>query len=352
MAETVYVINLTIDSTLRICDRIQDLINAGENEIEINFTSISTVEPFGFVYFSNFIKTLRDSYPRLVLKEKILSSVSTAQYAGFMGFFKCCGFDHGSEARTTLPNDNSKRYIPITKMNVADIKRIAADRFMHVGDLIEENSRLLAELITGEEDTELVETLTYCYREIIRNVVEHSESETITFCAQYWPSKNKTEVVVLDEGVGIKNSLEQNTSLPTLLDDREAVSYALLPSISSKVNLRGGKKKRRQSDDQWQNTGFGLYMTHRIAGMGGEFFIGSGTAGILIQNENKLNRTINLDGTVLRMVIKTDAIEELRDILGRFREEGFKLARTYTDIQIEPSKASMMLFSSKKQDVE
>lgn len=351
MAETIYVTDLTIDKTLKICNRLQNLIDMGGREIEINFTLIATVEPFGFVYFSNFIKTLRNSYPELVLQEKIPAS-STTQYASFMGFFKCCGFNHGSEPRTTLPTDNSKRYIPITKMNVEDIKRKAAYRFMHVGELIEENSRLLAELITGEKDTELVETLTYCYREIIRNVVEHSESETITFCAQYWPSKNKTEVVVLDEGIGIKSSLEQNTSLPKLKDDHEAVSYALLPSISSKVNLRGGKKKRRQSDDHWQNSGFGLYMTHRIAGMGGEFFIGSGAEGILIRNEDKLNHKIKLDGTILRMVIKTDVIEELRDTLGQFRDEGFTFARKYTDIQIEPSKASMMLFSSKKQNVE
>lgn len=85
-------------------------------------------------------------------------------------------------------------------------------------------------------------------------------------------------------------------------------------------------------------------MTHRIASLGGDFFLSSGNHGIRWVNEQKHDYNVNyLKGTVLRIVIKTDQIEELSNTLMQFREDGYKLARSITKMKIEPSRASLML---------
>ena len=234
--------------------------------------------------------------------------------------------------------------IPILSSEIStirDLRQEARDTYEQVGQIIENYSERLAKLLTSQKDTTLVETLTFCFREIIRNVVEHSQAKKITFCAQYWPYLKKAEIVVLDRGQGIRNSLNENSTLPDIETDKDALNFALLPSISSKVAY--GKKQKRKSDDFWKNSGFGLYMTHRIAGMGGDFFIASGRHGLQWIQDEKKDYKVRLKGTILRMVVQTNNISELQETLGEFRADGFALAQELTKMEIEPSTASLML---------
>jgi anti-sigma regulatory factor (Ser/Thr protein kinase) len=257
-----------------------------------------------------------------------------------MGLFQCCHFDIGSQPRKVLPLKPST-HIPITIINIDELKQEAIEKNKHVGDILEEYANKFAKLITDLDEGSLVDTLTYCFREITRNVVEHANAKNLVFCAQYWPYLGKAEIVVLDKGKGILESLNENASLPDLTNHKEALNFALLPSISSKVQYG---RKSKSSDDFWQNTGFGLYMTHRIASLGGDFFISSGDHGLRWQTEEKTDYEVNhLSGTILRIVIKTDQIIELSNTLNQFREDGYKLAKTITKMKIEPSRASLML---------
>lgn len=330
--------SLTFDTSLSYCENIRDMIVGGSEHIELDFRSLGTIEPFGIVYFSNFVKTF--SRIRDIKLSCVYHDDESIGYAKHMGLFQNCGFDIGKLPREAFPTRESS-YIPITIIDVETLRQEARDSYEAVGQIVENYSENLAKLLTSQKDTILVDTLTFCFREIIRNVVEHSDSKKITFCAQYWPNLAKAEIVVLDRGKGIRNSLNENATLPDIENDKDALNFALLPSISSKVPY--GKKQKNRSGDFWKNTGFGLYMTHRIAGMGGDFFIASGRHGLRWTQDIKTDYAVRLKGTILRMVIKTNNINGLQETLGKFRDEGFSLAQKLTKMDIEPSRASLML---------
>lgn len=338
MKHTLKVTDLTFNSSISYCENIRDMIVNDVKNIELDFTSLGTIEPFGIVYFSNFIKTF--SRLKNIELSCTYNDDESISYAKHMGLFQHCGFDIGKHPREEFPNKEST-HIPITIIDVESLKEEARNTYEEVGQIVENYSEKLAKLLTSQKDTILVDTLTFCFREIIRNVVEHSESKKIIFCAQYWPYLKKAEIVVLDRGQGIKNSLNENSTLPNIENDKDALNFALLPSISSKVTY--GKKQKRRSDDFWKNSGFGLYMTHRIAGMGGDFFIASGRHGLQWIQDEKKDYQVRLKGTILRMVIQTNNISELQQTLGEFREDGFAIAQDLTKMEIEPSTASLML---------
>jgi len=224
-------------------------------------------------------------------------------------------------------------------LDVAEFQKRAAEEYEPVGSVIEAESNRLARVLTHESDGEIVDTLTYSFREIIRNAVEHSESDSLTYCAQYWPTKNLVEIVVLDKGVGIRKSLSNNPNIG-LVSDREAIQLSLMPSISGKFY----KGIKRQTGNVWQNSGFGLYMTNRLCRNGGSFFICSGSKGIMLTNDMKFDLDTNYQGTALRLRINLANLLDLKLKLEQFKKEGYEIASKYAKgMPIEASVASMML---------
>ena len=132
-------------------------------------------------------------------------------------------------------------------------------------------------------------------REIIRNTVEHSESSEIWFVCQYWSLDNSVEMCILDEGIGIYNSLKKNELLK-FSDCLEAIKLSLEPGISSK-----DIEFEALSDNEYGNSGFGLHMTSSICKEFGEFVIGSGDKIVYLKNNSIFPADILINGTILRL---------------------------------------------------
>ncbi len=257
-------------------------------------------------------------------------------YPAHMGFFQAFGLKHGNEPGQA---NGSSTYIPLTILNVATIEQEAAQRYLNPGDVIEEKALHIAQLLVMQTEGSLVDTLTFSIREIMRNVVEHSGSEFIEYCGQYWPTQNLVEVAILDIGSGVCESLRSNPYL-NIASDRDALHLALLPGVSGKM-YRGIKKR---PNDAWQNSGFGLYMTSRICRAGGSFFIASNNAGIMLDTAGKHDRVTSYQGTALRLRFNTQQLTNHDELLAKFRQEGYSAARQFSgDQAIEPSMASTML---------
>jgi hypothetical protein len=86
-------------------------------------------------------------------------------------------------------------------------------------------------------------------------------------------------------------------------------------------------------------------MTSRICRNGGNFFVASGDAGMLLTAKGgKRYFECAFSGTAVRMVIDTSQIESLSKSLSHYRQEGFEIQKTYKEIvNIDPSSASLML---------
>ena len=186
---------------------------------------------------------------------------------------------------------------------------------------VEERSQELAAVLTRGDRGELHSTLSYSLREIMRNVVEHSRSDTLWYAAQYWPGKEHVELTVLDEGVGIQASLRRNPHL-RIGNDLDALRFALLPGISG-VAYKGGPRLRK---DEWANSGYGLFMTSQLCAAGGSFLICSGETGLLLNGSSEIVLDIYCPGTVLRLDIYAPDVRDLSGRLEELRQRGGRIA--------------------------
>lgn len=284
-----------------------------DDEYMFDFRGNRRFPPFSMLILASMLRRFKDSRPEARRRSM---NHENHRYAAHFGFFHSFGLEHGNKPGEALGNS---RYIPIQDIVVAELQEMACDRFLAVGDVIEERAAKLACILTQEEGGELHDTLTYSIREIMRNVVEHSEAKTIHICAQYWPKYGQVEVGIVDDGIGVYDALTSNPAHAEL-NEKEALELALMPGISG--NPLAGK-----GHGEWNNSGYGLYMTNRICRNGGHFLICSGGHGIELSQNGKQDFETDFRGTAIRLFIKTTSLGALRGRLDEFADEGRAAAK-------------------------
>jgi anti-sigma regulatory factor (Ser/Thr protein kinase) len=256
-----------------------------------------------------------------------------------MAFFRAFGLKHGREPNCTQGND---RFVPFTILRTQTIVDEANQVLKAKQDIIEQRAEQLAKILSQQNDPNLIDALTFSIREIMRNVVEHSNSKSIEYCAQYWPTYNKVEIVIADNGVGLKKSLSSNPFVEVDTDS-DAIQQALMPAISSK-NYKGA---RIDTKNPWHNSGFGLYMSSRICRLGGSFLVTSGDHAISLDDNGKqhLELSHKCSGTVIKMVLNTSKLLTLSDMLTKFREEGYDIAKQIKGVGVYTASAASQMLS-------
>ena len=99
--------------------------------------------------------------------------------------------------------------------------------------------------LKNSPDIELsvLQLLSYCFYEILDNVLTHSRKKTGTVLLHYEPSRSSVRILVVDDGIGIRQSLSENEAYKDI-SEAEAIQMCL------KNNVTDGK-----------GMGFGLYST-------------------------------------------------------------------------------------------
>jgi len=189
-------------------------------------------------------------------------------YAGHAGFFDALGLPWG---RGIGEADTSCTFLPLTRRKIGDL---FADqpRFRAAGDIIQEDAEGLAAILAQTREGVLFDTLSYAIREIIRNVVEHSEADEFLISAQCWVATGSAEIAIADPGIGIAAGLSSNGKYNPK-SDAEALRLAIKPGVS-------GVAIGRNSDDVWANSGDGLFMARGLADGKQGFTLASGTAAL------------------------------------------------------------------------
>lgn len=306
------------------------------DEYFINFSRTRTLTPFGMLLAAAELDRLRRSNNGAQIS---VGNYGHMGYGAHMGFFQAFGTSIGKAPGEAL---GSKNYLPITIFRTDALIRSAAISGREVGDEIESECKRMAETLIGQGEGDVFDAFAYSMREIMRNVIEHARADSVHICSQYWPTKGRAEVAILDCGIGLRDSIKSNPHIDAS-DDRKAIHYALMPAVSGKA-FKGAPAQRGAR--QWKNSGFGLYMTSRLCRNGGNFFIASGEKGVLLTAGTGGKRVFDtsFSGTAIRMTIRTDQIANLKDALTKYREEGFEIQKKYQEIvSIDPSSASLML---------
>lgn len=324
--------SLTFANAIKFRDKICNL--EPEDDYTFDFSRMSHTEPFGLLLLSDTISRFKSSQ---TFGESMCCNHERHTYQGIMGFFRAAGFNYGHAPGEAGGGAN---YLPITHLSVENIRQKADAQFKHEGVIIEEHAQRMAMILTRQECGDLCEALTYALREVIRNVLEHSGADEVRFCAQHWPTKNRVHLAILDRGMGIRASLKRNPHL-TIQSHLDALKLCLMPGVSGR--MFAGVRRRR--DDVWQNSGYGLYMTSRLAIAGGNFWIMSGRNAYGITSTAVRELTISpFSGTALRISFDTTQLAQMQTKLARFQKDGAEIARRFTGANAEgASLASTMI---------
>ncbi len=212
-------------------------------------------------------------------------------------------------------------------MDLAQIHRrqIETGSFVEMGDSIEKESAKLARVLS-RNNQQAQALLTYLIREILRNIPEHADCETAWICGQYW-SDHTAEIAIVDEGIGIKNSLQKNSTHRQYIEtDEDALQFAVRAGISQAFQ----PSKQNTSDDPWANSGFGLYMVSEICKkLEGSFCIASGGRYLWIHHRGKIQTGETcFSGTAIKLSISTHQLSNSQEIINCIAKQGEAQAKT------------------------
>ena len=294
------------DGVYRFLKQVNDAISAPR--VAIDFTPIRFAKPRATLLVAEALKgfiELRNSEGNQTVEADdtpiLGSDPAVLSYLSHVGFFNYIGFAYGK-----LPNEapGSPTYLPIT---VLSRKEILSDTAITLQQAICNKSDHLAEMIAGDEKIQI--PLSYSFREIIRNVFEHTDVNYCLLMAQRWG--DMIEVAVVDRGPGICATLRPQH--PTL-NDEELIEHSLLPGISRAL----------QSLDERAsvNCGFGLFILSSLGRQFGKFsVVTNNMATTLSQSPQRFLRT-SFSGTAVGIVLNLGAVDYFSNVLQSLVRQG------------------------------
>jgi len=309
--------NMQLKSSLNFCNVLEGIDYDNIDKILYSTMNFGKIEPFGMLLIG---AKLREVKRRHNIKHAYYKISSPHTYAGHMGFFRSIGMPYGKEPGEA---PGSRTYVPISRLSVSKIKREAKSKGVHIGDIVEGYAEDLAKILyTG--DNECIGHMTFAIREIMRNVVEHSTSETIWYAGQAWHSKDLVEIAILDEGIGIEQTINSNKYYKKHnFDNLGALLMALEPGITKTFS------PVRSEDDEggWRNTGFGLYMTSNICSEIGGFVICSDKHAIWRHGDVEERIDTSFGGTAIRMRLRLSELSKVTKLRSQLVRTGETQAR-------------------------
>jgi hypothetical protein len=301
------------------------------DELTIDMGEAKFFSPFGMLFLAAKIARMRTGNPDLKVS---LKRHQQHVYPAHVGFFRMFGVDYGRDPGEAWGSEN---YLPITHLDREAFYTSPTDKYEEFPDLVQRQADQIAKVITRDkpEHGVMFDALSYSIREVMRNVFEHSEAEGLFYCTQYWPKSNRVEFALADLGIGIRRGLGQNPNF-RFPSDKQAIEYSLLPSVSGKTHLP-------RSSATWFNSGYGLYMTNRLARNGGNFVLASGATAIHLSRKSKSNYETSFPGTALRFNLDVAQIGNVQSRLQEFRKEGAEIAKTIAGTGNRPPSAMSLL---------
>lgn len=219
-------------------------------DLTFDASTIKWVTPTTMTFLAKIFGTVRRKRNGAKLRIKGLES---NQYAINVGFAEALNLKNNPYPKKAFGNEN---YKPMSVLNRNELAKSAALNFRHFNEEVQIYSESLAKVVTRDKSPQVLKAIENSFREIIRNVFEHSGSDSATYCVQYWSLKDEVEICISDIGVGIATSLGEEEKFANLSDE-DALLMCIMPGVSARA-LRNKKKAAHQRSD-WDNAGYGLF---------------------------------------------------------------------------------------------
>ena len=304
----------------------QSLVNLDYDDTYIfDVSRISNYEPLPMLLTAAAIRhfcTERSLDPWQI--QLVFNEDKNYRYACHMAFFQAAGFVQG-KAPGEAPGSAS--YIPLTKIDIAELTRKAFEKgdWADQGDIVELEAKRLS-WVLSQGEVEFEKLLQYLLREAIRNIPEHSGTSEAWLCGQYWHNRNLAEIAILDEGIGVYNSLSKNRIHRNYITTNEdALRWALKPGVSTAFHPARGQR----SQEPWANSGYGLYMISEICkATDGWFTFVSGDDCMRVYPNTSSLYKAHYNGTALGIRVNTSRITKYQTIIDDAMVRGMSEAKT------------------------
>lgn len=291
--------------------------------VEFSFRNVDFVTPGWMLLVVRALRSFREDRPGTHCKV-VDATTSAMTYAGHAGFFDALGLKWG---RPIGEAQDSSTFLPITSRKIQDLFT-NQPMFRAAGDIIQEDAENLSAILAQSREGILFDTLSYAIREIIRNVVEHSQADEFLIAAQCWPVSGVAEISIADAGIGIAAGLASNGKYSPS-DDVEALSLATRPGVSGAILARN-------SDDAWANSGYGLYMAQGLADGRQGFTLASGTATLTSGDDGQATVEGSIKGTCVALRLRAGAISLEKRLSELVSLGGGKPSRASMSAKVKP----------------
>ena len=267
-----------------------------EINTEIDLDLILDIKNNGFIkaevylLIVSFVNNMRSEGREVVISLICEDNSFSINYASRIDFFK--HLDIPFEEKI-VRKDTSSNLIPITniKSNVLDLS-------------VEMLKIFKKDFQMSEED---VLQMSLIINEMICNTSIHSKSKSgaYLYCQKYKKKANFLEFILVDSGIGIKESLQKN-ELYKKISNKEAIQKA----IQYEVTCGEGR-------------GHGLYFASTFVLLNyGEMILLSGDDRVNISNKTvNRNTNHNWNGVYLKFLFKFDSIVSLNDLMAEKKYE-------------------------------
>ena len=174
-----------------------------------------------------------------------------------------------------------------------------------------------AEIVTAlnscpDIELSILQALSYCFYEVLDNVLTHSGKICGTVLMRYIPDRSMIQVLVADDGIGIKKSLSENPEYE-LISEQDAVSACIKDKVTDGKGM-----------------GFGLYSTARLIKNAGIILnIHSGNSMMSYDGERTTISTESFwQGTIVYFELHSDkeidpneVVDNRTDCAGEFNDD-------------------------------
>ncbi|MCM1336421.1 MAG: hypothetical protein NC214_01890 [Candidatus Amulumruptor caecigallinarius] len=237
----------------QVCHIMYDTENtlaAGQHKVAWDFRQCSFLHP----YFLGALAILKQMYGETVVCRNIPSAISS--YLDVVYFHKPLRIEEDMVADEIWSRYKHKTYLPICEFIPSNKSSVKAQE-------------LIQSTIKSQLGGRIHSFLSYLLSELIDNITDHSHSEVGYVFCQSIPRLNQLHVFIADTGRTIYSSYATDSRYSSLLSIAE--SSALL------LALKGKSTKNRPENE---NRGYGISKSINLIvnGLGGEFFILSGSA--------------------------------------------------------------------------
>lgn len=149
-----------------------------------------------------------------------------------------------------------------------------------------------------EVETSLLQAMSYCFYEVMDNVLIHSGKTVGIVITNYSEEQHLIQILVADDGMGIRESLAQNINYSTITEPQ-----ALENSIKDRVSDGKGM-------------GFGLYSTSRLINTAGhKLIIRSGSHTLSANGDMTIVESEPWAGTIVYFELRANMpAEEFDDL--------------------------------------